>query len=235
MPAIAPKEVHLPSKATITARPEKPLPNFGVQSMIQWLYSQMRASNKEVQETLHTVESSREKLNALSKLQQALRDNKTASFKDGDTTKTNIGSGPIHWGEYKTTATVEVPGKTTPVVDAATGKTWDAPAMETKVVIDMEKLAKEDWYQALSPEGKAAVETFINECNSGDGKVQEKQVDKLLDKVKEEISALNSDNELQMINLQHVMQTRNQAIQLSSNIISVLDKAADHAINNIKG
>ena len=227
------------SKAHVTERPKGAPPNFGVESMMQWLYSQMRLSNKDVQETLQTVESSRDKLKALSELQQALRDNKTASFKDGEDSKTNIASGPIDWSSYKKTETVTVEGTGAPTAPDPFKPSWlpsptgSEPKTETRVVLDEEKLAQEDWYQALSADGKAAVKTFLNECNTGDGKVMEKQVDKLLDAVKDEISALNSDNELQMINLQHVMQTRNQAIQLASNIISVLDRGADVAINNI--
>lgn len=201
--------------------------NLGPEAMIQWLYSQMRASNKDVQTTLKQVEGDRSKLNALAKLQQSLRDMKAACGKveGADDPKASIHAGSIKPEAYK--------GEITTRTKTGTVDGVDHYEVTTEYGVDKDKLAKEDWYQALSPEGKAAIEKFLGQCNPADGLVMEKQIDAALDKVKDDISALNSNNELQMINLQHVMQTRNQAIQLASNIISVLDRAADVAINNI--
>lgn len=195
--------------APVATKDAQALPaNFGPEQMLAWLYSQMRQSNYDVQLTLKEVDASRTKLNQLGSLQQALRDMKAKTFKDGDEMKASIDGGSIDWRSFKDTSS-GVP------------------------VVDHEKLDKEPWYQALGPEGKAAVDKFIVQCNTVDGKVMEKQIDALADKVKDEISSLNSNNEIQMINLQHVMQTRNQAIQLASNIISVVDREADTPIGNI--
>jgi hypothetical protein len=234
MPAIPKADTtSVTSKAVITAR-QLPPPNFGVEQMVTWLQSQMRCSNKEVADTLHTIEHSRDKLKALSALQQELRDMKTKAFKDGEDSKTTLDSSALDLAGYKKSETYDAEFRTI-VKNPFTGKdeTIVETAPATRVVVDMEKLEKQDWYKALSADGKAAAVQFLTECNTADGKVGEKQLDKFIDAVKDEVNTLNSDNELQMINLQHVMQTRNQAIQLASNIISVLDRSADVAINNI--
>lgn len=231
----APKAVgdlHVPKPGVKTGFP----PNFGAEAMIQWLYSQMRTSNKDVQSTLAEVEASRGKLNTLSKLQQGLRDLKASCAKSGDETRADLSKDSLNLSQYQTSETVPVDSTVKTIFGEEKGGPFGpetTTTMTTKVGVDKGSLEKQDWYQALSPEGKAAVEKFIMQLNKGDNVVLEKQLDAVLDKVKDDISSLNSNNELQMINLQHVMQTRNQAIQLSSNIISVLDRGADTAINNI--
>lgn len=201
------------SKITVTPMPVKDpsaLPaNFGPEQMLAWLYSQMRQSNHDVQVTLREVEASRARLTQLGALQQNLRDLKAKAGVSGGESKATT-DGTIDWESYRTS-------------DLKTGDS----------VVDEAKLAKEEWYQALGPEGKAAVKKFVMQCNPEDHLVMEKQIDALLDKVKDEISGINSNNEIQMINLQHVMQQRNQAIQLASNIISVVDREADTPIGNI--
>jgi hypothetical protein len=181
------------------------------EALMAWLYTQMRNSNHEVQKTLHDVDTGRARLGQLQKLQQMLRNMKDACRSDGDTSKVAMqdAKGCEVFDNFK---------------DGKTG------------AINKDALEKTDWYQALSPDGKAEVQAFLEKWNRGEGKdnkVMESQVDTLLDAVKDEISSINSDNELQMINLQHVMQTRNQAIQLCSNIISVMDKAAETPIGAI--
>jgi hypothetical protein len=233
--SVKPMTVTAPKTETIAMSPrgEKAFPpNFGAEAMIQWLYSQMRASNKDVQTTLKEVENDRQKLNHLSKLQQVLRDMKAACVKDGDDVKAPTSSSSTDFGQYRTERETGETYKDW-VTDPATGmKTLvDIPIKEP--CLDKGKLESEDWYKALSADGKAAMEMFIWNYTGSGGKMPEKQIDAALDKIKDEISALNSNNEIQMINLQHVMQTRNQAIQLASNIISVVDRAADTAINNI--
>lgn len=182
-------------------------PSIGAEQLIQWLFVQMRHSNKDVQACLSEVESTRERLDLVGQLQKALREMKTSSGtgadKSGDS-KTSI-DGQIKWRDFKNA---------------------DGTA-------NVELLQKQDWYMALGSSAKAAVKTFIGECNTADGLVMEKQVDKLMDAVKDDIASMQSNNELLMINLQHVMQTRNQAIQLASNLIGVIDRAADTPINHI--
>jgi hypothetical protein len=179
-------------------------PNVGPEAMIAWLMSQMRTSNKDVRGALTEVETARKRLDVLRGVQQSLRDHKTACHKVGDVSQVNMSDDHgITWSDYETSG----------------GK------------IDMDKLAKAEWYQALSPEGKKAAEQFIGE--GLDGSVNEGEVDKFMDSLKDDVASINSENELLMIGLQHTMQTRNQAIQLASNIISVLDRAADSVIANM--
>jgi hypothetical protein len=177
-------------------------PNLGPEGMIAWLTTQMRRSNADVQITLKEVEGSRGKLDALRKLQVSLREHKSHVGSEGFV---DMSDGHlVEWSKLKT----------------ADGK------------VDMEALKKEDWYQALSPEGKKAAEQFI--LQGTDGSVTKDECDNFMERVKDDIAGINSENEILMIGLQHTMQTRNQAIQLASNIISVLDRAAETPINNIK-
>jgi hypothetical protein len=240
--SVKPMTVTAPKTETIAMSPrgEKAFPpNFGAEAMIQWLHAQMRESNKDVQTTLKQVETDRAKLKSLSELQQTLRDLKASCRKEGEDIRADLNKDSLNLAQYQTDLALvtSLPKDKGGAFGDGTDPTVFKPPPtggETSVKgVDKAALEKQDWYQALSPEGKAAVEKFITQLNPADGRVMEKQLDAVLDAVKDDISAINSNNELQMINLQHVMQTRNQAIQLSSNIISVIDRGADAAINNI--
>jgi hypothetical protein len=179
--------------------------HFGPGAMMTWLFAQMRQSDKDVQECLAQVEGDRAKLATLQELQAIFRGLKNSVFPEGGTGKVMVNeTGAYNFQSLK--------------------KSDGDP--------DSAKLNAQPWYQALSATGKQKVWEFIRDAK--DGKALEKHVDVMLDTLKDEIGSINSNNELQMISLQHVMQTRNQALQLSSNIIAAIDRAAETPINNLK-
>lgn len=60
------------------------------------------------------------------------------------------------------------------------------------------------------------------------------EADKVIKNVEESLSNLNSDNELLMLNLQTLMQQRNQISQLASNVLNSMNESAKGLIANLR-
>jgi hypothetical protein len=79
------------------------------------------------------------------------------------------------------------------------------------------------------------LKTDIMEANDDGSKISSEKLNTLLDDAKDELSKLNSDNEMTMMRLSSLMQQRTQVVQFSSNVMSSLNDAAKSVLQNMRG
>ncbi len=109
---------------------------------------------------------------------------------------------------------------------------WKTYADDPSVMRD------QPWYKGLDDSGRKAVEDFLARTID-DGKggkdyiVAECDLDALKTGLNDEISSINSSNEMAMIQLQSRIAARGQMIQLVSNMVNAMNETAKNCISKI--
>lgn len=90
-------------------------------------------------------------------------------------------------------------------------------------------------YPSAATQINGAISTLTTDGKGGtDTTVSTSDCESIINTLNDIQTQLNSDNQMQMINLQSAMSDREQAIELTTNILQVVDQSATKVIANIQ-